>query len=295
MTRLRFVLRDPALAHPESIEAMPGVVSVMHRAGQLQVVVGTEVASAFDAIESVVGTSEEQQPDGGQVKRGSLLGRGLDLLMGTFQPLLWALVGASLIQTALAVLVQVGWLSESSPAYGVWAAAGQAPFVFLPVLVGISAARKLGANPFVGGAIGAALLDERFTDLGAPGTQVELLGLPLAVVDYSQSVFPALLAAVMLSVLERRLRRLLPSFLHLIVIPAVCLAVLVPTDDGAVRADRDHGERGAVGARRVGSGSSARPSPARSWAGCGRSSSCSESTGDSCRCCSTTCRCRDTR
>jgi PTS system beta-glucosides-specific IIC component len=227
VTRLRFVLRDPQLAEPGYIEAMPGIVSVMQRAGQLQVVVGTEVADAFDAIEAIPGIGADDAPRGNQ-GRGSLVGRGLDLLTGTFQPLLWALVGASLIQTALAILVEVGWLSTEGTAYAVWAAAGSAPFVFLPVLVGISAARKLGANPFVGGAIGAALLEAHFVGLGPIGTHVRLLGLPLTVVDYSQSVFPALLAAVMLAMLERWLRRKLPSFLHMIVIPAVCLAVLVP-------------------------------------------------------------------
>lgn len=229
VTRLRFVLRDPSLARPHEAEALAGVVSVVQRAGQFQVVVGNEVADTYRAIEVMPGIVTTEDPSlAPRPARGSLAARALDLLVGTFQPLLWALVGSSLIKTALAVAVQLDWVTEGSPVHAVWAAAGNAAFYFLPVLVGISASRKLGANPFVGGAIGAALLEDSYTQIGPTGTEVSFLGVPLLVVDYGQSVFPALLAAVMLAWLERWLRRRVPKDLRLIVVPTVCLAVLVP-------------------------------------------------------------------
>ena len=239
VTRLRFVLADPSIADTGRIGAMPAVVSAGMRAGQLQVVIGPEVADIYEvlaprvaAARSVapVGTSGEAGRDSGPRAggRGSVIGRALDLITGTFQPLLWVLVGSSLIQTALTVGMELGWWDRVGPGYALIAAAGSAAFVFLPVLVGASAARKLGANQYVGAALGAALLDSHYTSLGPAGTRLEVVGVPLIVADYSQTVFPALLAAVMLAVLERYLRRRLPRRLHMLVIPALCLAVLVP-------------------------------------------------------------------
>ena len=96
------------------------------------------------------------------------------------------------------------------------------------MLVGITASLKLGANPYVGGAIAAALLHAEFTQIGPVGTEATFLGLPVVVIDYGQSVFPALIAAILLSIMERALRGWLPRSLHLILIPTICLAVLVP-------------------------------------------------------------------
>ena len=154
--------------------------------------------------------------------------RAFDLLTGTFQPLLWALVGSSMIKTFLALAVELGWINTTSTTYALWAAAGNAAFYFLPVLVGITASLKLGANPYVGGAIAAALLHADFTGIGPVGTETTFLGLPVVVINYGSSVFPALIAAILLSIMEKSLRRRLPRTLHLILIPTICLAILVP-------------------------------------------------------------------
>ncbi len=100
--------------------------------------------------------------------------RAFDLLTGTFHPLLWALVGSSMIKTFLALAVQLGWISTTSTTYAIWSAAGNAAFYFLPVLVGITASLKLGANPYVGGTIAAALLHADFTGIGPVGTGGDL-------------------------------------------------------------------------------------------------------------------------
>ena len=134
-----------------------------------------------------------------------------------------------MIKTFLALAVELGWISTTSTTYAIWSAAGNAAFYFLPVLVGITASLKLGANPYVGGddRRGAAARGlHRRSALWARETT--FLGLPVVVIDYGQSVFPALIAAILLSIMEPALRRRLPRSLHLVLIPTICLAVLVP-------------------------------------------------------------------
>ncbi len=232
VTRLRLVLRDPARADKAAIGSLPGVLSVVDRAGQLQVIIGDEVAVVHGAVLELkgggAGAAAAAGPTTATAPRRRFADRAFDLLTGTFQPLLPALVGSGLVKTFLLVAVELGWVDTTSASYAVWAAAGNAAFYFLPVLVGITASRKLGANPYVGGVIGAALLESNFTGLGPVGTEASFLGLRLVVIDYGQSVIPPIIAAILLSVMERTLKRRLPKSLHLVAVPALCLAVIVP-------------------------------------------------------------------
>jgi PTS system beta-glucosides-specific IIC component len=227
-TRLRLRLVDKSLVDKQAVRALPGIMSTVERGGQFQVVVGQEVADVDRRVRTLVAEATDGQELPEAVEPPSLLDRVFDFITGVFHPLLYALVGSSMIKTFLTVAVQAGWISTDSPTYAIWAAAGSAAFYFLPVLVGITASAKLGANPYVGGAIAAALLVDSFTGLGPPGTRTTFLGLPVTVIDYGQSVLPALMAAALLAVLERWLRRHLPRTLHLVLVPTVCLAVLVP-------------------------------------------------------------------
>ncbi len=227
-TRLRLVLADRTAADRALVRALPGVMSTVERGGQFQVVIGQHVGQVDTRVRSLVSAATGGAPVDEAPRDISWVDRAFDLLTGTFQPLLWALVGSSMIKTFLALAVELGWISTASTTYAIWAAAGNAAFYFLPVLVGITASLKLGANPYVGGAIAAALLHADFTEIGPAGTEATFLGLPVVVIDYGQSVFPALIAAILLSLLEKALRRRLPRSLHLILIPTICLAVLVP-------------------------------------------------------------------
>lgn len=253
VTRLRFVVRDRAAVDRQALAALPDVMSVVDRGGQLQIVIGAGVPSLHDAVLALLkaawardpessrgtpgalgaapGASSATGPASGDRPRPSrrrLIDRAFDLLTGTFHPLLYALVGSSMVKTALVLAVELGWLSTQSTTYAIWAAGANAAFFFLPILVGITASMKLGANPYVGGVLGAALLEAHYTDLGPVGTTARFLGIPVTVIDYSQSVIPTIIAAVMLAGLERRLKRIVPKSLHLVLVPTLCLAVLVP-------------------------------------------------------------------
>lgn len=228
VTRLRFVLRDRAKVDREAIASLPDVLNVVDRGGQLQIVIGDAVPEVYGAIRSLPELAS--LADGGALTgpRRSATDRVFGLITGTFHPLLPALVGSSMVKTFLVLAVQFGWLSRDTATYAILAATANAAFYFLPVLVGITASRKLGANPYVGGVIAAALLEANFTGIGPTGTHASFLGLPVVLIDYAQSVLPPIMAAVGLSLLEGRLRRMLPRSLHLVLVPAICLAVLVP-------------------------------------------------------------------
>jgi PTS system beta-glucosides-specific IIC component len=233
-TRLRFRLKDPAKARKSDLNNVKGVLQVVEQGGQTQVVIGPQVGDVYQALSQLPGWAAavsgggDAEQGGGQ--RGSVLNRIFDFLAGTFQPLLWPLIGASMVKMLLGVAAQFGWYDPSAPsaAISVLAAAGNSVFYFLPVFVAITSARKLGANPFLAGAIVAALLEPSFLKIGQIGDIASFFGLPLYVFSYSSAVFPPILASIALAYLERGLKRIVPKNFQLILIPTVALAVLVP-------------------------------------------------------------------
>jgi PTS system beta-glucosides-specific IIC component len=227
-TRLRLGLVDRSRADRDAVRALPGIMSTVERGGQFQVVVGHEVADVDRRVRGIVASAMDGREPAEAEAPMSLPDRVFDLITGTFQPLLWALVGSSMVKTLLSVAVELGLISTDSATFAIWSAAGNAAFFFLPILVGITASAKLGANPYVGGVIAAALLHESFTALGPAGTHTDFLGLPVTIIEYGQSVVPAFLAAVLLALMEGRLKRIVPAPLRLVVIPTVCIGVLVP-------------------------------------------------------------------
>ena len=53
-TRLRLNLKDETLANDEDVKAVDGVVNVINKAGQYQVLIGIEVPHVFEEFEKLV-------------------------------------------------------------------------------------------------------------------------------------------------------------------------------------------------------------------------------------------------
>ncbi len=68
ITRLRFVLNDPAIARPKEIEQLRMVKGCFTNAGQFQVVIGTEVGDYYKAL---LATTGQTSADKEQVKQAA--------------------------------------------------------------------------------------------------------------------------------------------------------------------------------------------------------------------------------
>jgi PTS system beta-glucosides-specific IIC component len=228
-TRLRFVVKNQSEVRFDELKATPGVIQVVNSGGQVQVVIGTHVEKVkADLLAkpewSIFGGDTQNAGSSGQ----SPIDRVFDFLSGTFQPLLAPLIGAAMVKAIVTVALQFGWLTPTSPLAGMLNAAGNALFYFLPIFVGFTASRKLGANPYLGATIAAALLEPNFVGLGSPGGVVDVFGLPLYMFSYSTSMFPAIMAAFALAGTERVLKKFIPQSLQLIMVPTIALLLLVP-------------------------------------------------------------------
>lgn len=109
-------------------------------------------------------------------------------ISGACLPLMPILAGSGMLNSLILILVKIGMLSENSDIYFVLSATENGVFYFLPIFLGITLSKQLGANPYVGGAVGAALLEPNFTKL-IGDTNANLLGVTFRAMDYSTTVF----------------------------------------------------------------------------------------------------------
>lgn len=159
ITRLRFKLKDEGIANDDILKNMDGVVTVMKSGGQYQVVIGNHVPDVYAEVVDVAGISENSEEES---SGGNIFNRLIDILSGCFQPFLGALAAAGMIKGFNALLVFLGtqgWFNYTaeSGTYVMLNAIGDAIFMFMPVILGYTSAKKFRLNPMVGIVIGAAL------------------------------------------------------------------------------------------------------------------------------------------
>lgn len=226
-TRLRFELADEGKADKEALTSLSYVLQVVSSGGQYQVVIGPAVADYFNAIMPLIHLGTPKTGEG-EAKKTNPLSAALKIISGAFSPLIPLLAGSGMMKAVLTVLVQAGLLAESSSTYLILAAAANAAFYFLPVFLGLTISKQLGVNTYVGGAIGAALLEPNFTGLLAAEGAVSFLGIGVTPIDYASTIFPIFIAAMIYSVLEKGLKKIIKQELQLFLVPMISLMVMIP-------------------------------------------------------------------
>lgn len=230
-TRLRLNLKDPSKADDAAVKAVDGVVDVVNRAGQYQILIGTEVPHVYDEFEILVKGNTENSLEESSGQGGSIISKIFSAISGIFAPLLPALAGSGILRGLLILSVQLGWISDKSGTYSILFAASMAVFYFLPVLLAFSSARRFGASPYISALIGAALLHPDFLSLlgkTGNGATTSFFGIPVVLMNYNSTVVPIILAIWAYSYLYKWLDKHIPETLKLVLIPLVSLAIMVP-------------------------------------------------------------------
>ena len=272
-TRLRVTPVSNDAVQNEKIKSLPGVLTVIEQSGQTQVVLGDRVEAVYNeinALPSMSGHAEGDTKVEAEGKKTNWINNVFDVLSDSFRPLLWALLGTSMILTLIVFLQQLGFFGQYTDLTGqsvnidiingarladekaatalnnqwmqqfafwyILKAASLSVLNFMPIMLGATAAKRLGANMWVGAAIPAALMTGTFTaltDLADPATKILNvpffgLDLPLYAFSYTGQVFPPLLAVALLAPFERFLKKVIPSMLQMVFVPMLSVIILVP-------------------------------------------------------------------
>ncbi|MGR4049947.1 PTS beta-glucoside transporter subunit IIABC [Kosakonia cowanii] len=231
-TRLRFKLKEMQKADADGLKKEPGIIMVVESGGQFQVVIGNHVHDVWLAVCEAGGITEDT-PVIASDEKSSLFSRLIDIISGIFTPFIGILAASGILKGILALAVVCNWLTPESGTYKIWFAASDALFFFFPLVLGYTAGKKFGGNPFITMAIGGALthplMIAAFDAAQVSGAVSEtFLGIPVTFLNYSGSVIPIILASWVSCWLEKQGNRFLHAAVKNFFSPVLCIAVTVP-------------------------------------------------------------------
>jgi PTS system trehalose-specific IIC component len=242
LTRLRFALVNPELAHINDIEKISMVKGCFTNAGQFQVVIGIEVDEVYKVLTKMTGTKEADKEATKLAARQNmnLLERGISHMAEIFVPLLPAIITGGLILGFRNVIGDIRMFDGKTlvEISQFWAGVhsflwllGEAIFHFLPVGVCWATVKKLGGTPILGIVLGITLVSPQLMNaygIGSGTPEVWDFGyFVMEKVGYQAQVIPAILAGVVLAMIETNLKRIIPAYLYLVIVPFVSLLVTV--------------------------------------------------------------------
>ncbi|WP_367942283.1 sucrose-specific PTS transporter subunit IIBC [Enterocloster citroniae] len=236
-TRLRFQLRDNGLRNEEAISDIEGVKGVFLTQSQFQIIFGSGTVNLVCAeVQKQLGVMEEKPEDKNEEK-GNPVQRFIKMLSDIFVPIIPAIVAGGLLmglnnlltsplihgQAVIALFPQWQGLATAINTFA------NAPFVFLPVLIGFSATKKFGGNPFLGAAMGMIMVHPDLLNAYQIGIadppMWNIFGFQIAAIGYQGTVLPVLAVSWILANIEKRLRRVTPSWLDNLTTPLLSILI----------------------------------------------------------------------
>lgn len=222
-TRLRMNFKDESLVHLDQINKIPGVLGAVKKSGQYQIIIGTDVANVCNEIKAM-GLNENPVNTGKKVGKIDAL---MDIFAAIFTPVIPAITAAGMIKAILVICVLLG-MEKTSQIYVVLSFIADAGFYFLPIMLAVSSAKKLGCNPYLAAMVGGALLHPAFTQLVTAGEPVHIFGLPIKLINYGSSVIPIILAVWLMTYVERFADKVSPKAVKFFMKPTLTILIVVP-------------------------------------------------------------------
>ncbi len=251
MTRLRFTLKNEAMADEDKIRGIDGVRGLAVGGGVYQVVIGTDVDVVCREIQEhfLSGVSEPSEEKSepasrtaGEEQKKGMISRALDVVSATLSPLIPVIMGAAFISILATILQMTGLLSVESTTYQLLTKMSDAVYYFFPVLVAWSFSDRLKCNKAIAiAAAGFLLLPDFMALFGEEGEAlVTLFGLPVKYVSYSKQIIPIFLAVLCQKYIEKAVYRVVPKVVRtmvgsgLVMLLTIAVTILVCGPLGAL-------------------------------------------------------------
>lgn len=236
-TRLRFELKDWGLVKNSDIDKIKGVMGKSVAGSQLQLILGPGVADVYDELCSTYNIKkeaaiEENLDSKGKLTFNNIVRNVIAAISDSFIPIIEIIVATSFISMFATLLgpTMLNVLSADSDLYILFTFVGNAGFYFLPIYMGMSAAKKFGASPYLGMLCGAIMLHPTLIDMVNNGTAFTVYGIPMTLVSYSSSTIPAFLSVWVMSYIEKFFRKHCPDSLKMLVVPLATILIMLPIE-----------------------------------------------------------------
>ena len=247
-TRLRLVLKNQDKVDQAAIDNDEDLKGSFLNAGQFQIIVGPGDVNEVHKHLIAAGAPEASKDDlkGIAAKQGNLVSRFIKTIADIFVPLIPVLVGGGMLMALNSLLTSKGIFGPQAviELFPEWAdfadivnLLSAAPFAFLPVLVGFSATKVFGGNPYLGLTMGAAMVSPALMNgysvakslAGVEGTDPmqywNLFGLQVQQAGYQGTVLPIMLVAFILSHIEKFFHKILKGTIDFIFTPTLTILI----------------------------------------------------------------------
>lgn len=226
ITRLRFNLKDVNKTDDELLKKTDGIVGVMYKGGQYQVIIGPHVESVYKEVTPLLNIDESGEVE--EQSKGNVIERFLDVVSGIFTPIVGALAGSGMVKAILALSTSFDWVAADTSTYAILNIMGDALFYFLPFFIAVTASRKFNTSPYLGLVFAGILLHPNLSALGADGVTPDFLGIPVRLATYSTSVIPIILIVWLQSYVERFVKKITPDVIKIFFVPMVTILIVAP-------------------------------------------------------------------
>ena len=224
-TRLRFNLKDLSKANTEAIKKTKGVMGVVDKGAQYQIIIGSDVANVYKELLKLGDFKNSNSQNDGEKKGFDKI---FDIIAGTFTPILPPLTAAGMLKAVLVLLTTFGLMSKESQTYYILSFMADAIFFLFPVALGYTAAVKFKCNPFMGMLMGGIMIHPNWTALVNAKEAVTLFGLPVKLVSYTSSVIPIILVVWVMSYVENFADKISPKPIKFFSKPLITILVMGP-------------------------------------------------------------------
>ncbi|GAA0332812.1 sucrose-specific PTS transporter subunit IIBC [Oceanobacillus oncorhynchi subsp. oncorhynchi] len=224
-TRLRLVLKDDENIDQQGLDNHPDIKGTFKQNGQFQIIIGPgDVNKVYKELTDATGIQEVSKDDlkaiSEEEKKPNPIMSFIKLLSDIFVPIIPALVAGGLLMALNNVLTSPDLFGPQSvvemfPAIEDVASIinllSSAPFAFLPILIGYSATKRFGGNPYLGAAMAMAMVMPDLVNGYAVANAIEdgtmsywnIFGLDVAQAGYQGSVLPVLAVSWILANIEK--------------------------------------------------------------------------------------------
>ncbi|MBP1047284.1 PTS beta-glucoside transporter subunit IIBCA [Enterococcus sp. BWM-S5] len=246
-TRLRLVLKDSSKVDQKALDNNDAVKGTFEANDQFQIIIGAgDVNNVYDELIKITHVKEASTADLKAVaangKRNNPIMAFIKVLSDIFVPIVPALVAGGLLMALNNVLTAQHLFGPQSivemfPAVTDIASIinllASAPFAFLPILVGFSATKRFGGNPYLGAAMGMVMvMPDLVNGYGVANAIAEgsmnywhIFGMNVAQAGYQGSVLPVLVVAWILATLEKFFHKRIPNAFDFTFTPMLAIII----------------------------------------------------------------------
>ena len=238
ITRLRIIPKDRGKIDFKGLESIEGIIRVMDSQGQIQCVIGTHVNDVYEEFCNIAGLQEQDavdaEPDDLKAEmkaKGQNLGiisRLLDTLAAIVTPALWAIVAGGMVKGVSSTITAFGLLAANDPVITTLGVLGDAPFYFMPFLMGWTSAKRFKINESFGLMVAGMLMYPTILSPADGVSSLHFMFFDIPCTSYKGQIFPIILSVYVFAVCFKFINKHIPQNVRIVFSAALTFLIAGP-------------------------------------------------------------------